>query len=393
MSRIGAWFDRCAILWKARKPKNPQDLAASMDKMLGPSSYGDRKVAAEHYAKHGRNTALTFGSHPEGSPERLAFEFARDSMKLSRAQSKTFVVKPHEDSLARPIDQEHIDHYAEKWASHNELLEHVPRGKELESGMRSMDGKTPVQMRTRTVSSRIQHMKKQGHKEPFATMDDLRTIHTGVEHAINSGKISTGDANRYHVMRHAVKLLSDRHAESYPGLPFKPSYAAMDTAALRVMKTGVEHLDETGFRETKQRLGGMLGSALESHDVHPTEYNSQKASHDKILRTPYPALHEIGSPEHERQQGYLKTFHARVGRSRNEADNKATYRAVAEKEQAKAKATEPAPLEMPKSYQDFRDRQDRGETFDPKVVAHMERERRMKKSLFDDWKAWRGEAA
>lgn len=395
MSRLGNWYERCAILWKARtyKPKDPAGLASKMDSMLGPSSYGDRSEAAKHYGTHGAKAAKTFGSHPEGSSERLAFEFSREIPKLARAQSKAWVVNPHKDTLTKPIDQDHIKHYGEHWATHNNLLEHSPSGKALEDGLRSVDGQKPYQMRSLKVMQRIKQMKSQGHAEPYATKDDLQTIHTGVERAIQAGKVPTSDANRYHVMRHAVKLLGDRHAESYPGLPFQPSYAAMDTAALRVMKTGVDHLHETGFNDAKKRLGGMLGSAIESHSTHPFMESGKKAAMHFTMAVPYPALHEIGSDHHTRQKSHLERFLKRVSSSREDKELKAV-RAQAEAKE-KAKAAEPKPLEMPKSYEEFRERQDRGEAFDPQVVTRMEMERRrnMKKSLLADWKAWRGEAA
>lgn len=396
MSRLGTWYERCALLWKARKPRNSADLASELDRTLGPSSYGDRSVAAQHYEKFGRRASLGLGSHPEGSPERMAHGFAREVFKLNRGKSKSFVVNSHQDTLSKPIDQAHIDHYAEHWATHNDILEHAPAGMASESfeGMRTLVGHKgrPVQMRTNTVFRRIKHMKGQGHANPYATMDDMRTIHTGVERAIQAGKVSTEDANRYHVMRHAVKLLHNRHAESYPGLEFKPSYAAMDTAALRAMKAGVEHLHETGFSDAKQRLGGMLGSAIESHGKHPF-FESSAAAKKRSVAIPYPALHEIGSDHHTRQQGHIDRFLKRVSRNREDKELKSVRQEAEAKE--KAKAPEPKQFEMPASYDEFRARQDRGEKFDPQVVTRMEMERRrgMKKSLLADWKAWRGEAA
>lgn len=387
MSRLSSWYERCAFLWKGRPRKDPNEMVASMEQMLGASKYGDRAAAAKHYQAFGPKASRSFGSHPEGSNERMAFEFSREVLGLNRRKGTQRLG----DSLTSPIDQAHIEHHGETWAAHNNVLEHVPRADETEEGARALQGHK-FQSRSLKVQRRIKHMAGQGHAEPYATMDDLNTIHTGVERAIHAGKVPTADANRYHVMRHAIKLNHARHSETYPGLPFKPSFAAMDTAALRTMKTGVDHLDETGFREAKQRLGGMLGSAVESHSVHPFEDSATRLALRHSVAMSYPALHEIGSPAHAKQQKATDKFMARVDRSRMAPSRKAELKQKKTEEKSK-EAAKNAPLEMPSSYDEFRQRQDSGESFDPKVVARMEMQRRMKKSLFAEWKSWRGEAA
>lgn len=400
MTSLSVWYDRCAFLWKSRQNKDPGEMAAKMDAKLGPSSYGDRKIAGGHYARIGPRKALAFGSHPEGSPERLAYEFAKDVARFSRSNQVSVADSMHKDSLSTPIDSAHLKHYGSQWADHFDMLEHVPRGVETDEGVRRMPGmRTPSQLRSTKVSARLKHMASQGHKDPFATMDDLQTIHTGVERAIQTGKVSTADANRYRVMRHAVGIAQNKHKETYPGLAFKPSYAAMDTTALRVMHEGVQHLHESGFLDAKNRLQGVLGSAIESHAVHPYIESTRKAQNNRSVALPYPGLHVMGSVQHKTQQAHLETFNERVERSRESKESKQSKIEVGAVPVQKPKEVAPAAESAPEmTYEEMRERQDRGEKVDPKIVNRLEMEKRQAKkdltrSLISDWKLWRREAA
>ncbi|MFM2124554.1 MAG: hypothetical protein RL328_1005, partial [Acidobacteriota bacterium] len=135
MNRLQVWYDHCVDLWKASKRVSVEqlgDIARQMDEAHGPwktEGLGTRSEAAKHYHEMGRKKALALGptAGPE-TPERRAYEFARDLARHSRRQQVARPVQSSGDTLSGAIDKTHLDHYASRWASHNTMLENVPRG-------------------------------------------------------------------------------------------------------------------------------------------------------------------------------------------------------------------------------------------------------------------------
>lgn len=378
MTRLRSWHEHCASLFKARKPAKLTDVAARLDEHFGPwpQEMGSRAEAAAHVESIGRAKALTLAGSAPGTPEHKAHTFVTDQKKFARAHSSRNAVPAFNDTLTGPIDKDHVEHYSNLWATHNTLLEHSDRGKKIEVANEDGDavqmrtvprGRAPMQLRTYTTALRVKAMRAAGHAEPFATPDDLKTLHAGVEHAIHSGAVSESDANRYHVMRAAVGKVERQHADAYPGLPFKPSWAAMDTGALRAMRAGADHLHHAGFPDAKDRLGSVLSSALDSHDKHPF---TPKLGDENRSR-PYPALHRIGSKQHQLQERSWAQSMATLDKRRGIASEQPATPTPAKTAQAAA----PKPIELPASYADYKSRSDRGETFAPEVHTKMERMR------------------
>lgn len=420
MNRLQAWYDRCVDLWKASKRASVEqlgDIARQMDEAHGPwktEGLGTRSEAVKHYHEMGRKKALALGptAGPE-TPERRAYEFARDLARHSRRQQIARPVQTSGDTLPGAIDKPHLDHYASRWASHNALLENVPRGQATTiNGVETRilaAGKhknRPVHhVRAPLVHKRMKMMSA-GGSEPTFTMDDLKTIHSGVERAIHAGKVPVQSANRYHVMRQAMQIVHDQHHDpDYPAaVPFKPSYAALDTESLKVMHTGVQHLDEQGFGEAKARLSPILDHAVKSHHEHP--YFSSGAprhtGHHRVSLS-YPDLHSIGSLPHQKQLAAEASRIKSVESRRTTTGGTSLDVAPSKPADAPKPVQETAPKpEMPSSYDEYRSRLSAGEKFDPSVMLSMEKLRRIKKSLttalgsadlLKAWKAWRREAA
>jgi hypothetical protein len=390
MSRLLELYASFDDLWKGRKAKTPaqlNDMATEMDGTLGkwPEGHGTRQEAVQHFVRLGRKASLGHKDAAPGSPEHMAYRFATDQLKHARAI-------PLNDTLTGAIDKEHLAHYSAHWQDHFDRLDHAPRvTREINDvPMPVLPGKNQAgkvrQSRTLIGEKRIKRIKASGQSH-IATMDDLNTIHTGVERAIQTGKVPEGDANRYHVMRSALQEVHRRHPQTRPGMPFEPSYASMDTTALKVMHTGVEHLDDAGFRETKTRLGPMLASALDAHTAHPFVTDGRRASMKGTVSLAYPTLHPIGSVAHRSQASALSNLASRVGRSRADKETKqfvATQRTKekekkAVKAQAQAKA-EAVKASEPKSWSEFQDRQAKGESFAPEINTRMERLRRAERA-------------
>lgn len=415
MMSLRDWFEHCADLWKGRKKVDLNVKADELDSALGPWSEGSRRDAVAHVEKLGRMASFKGKDAHPSSPEGQAYRFMQDMVKVARRKTVSRPVLSGEDTLEGPLDSKTLKHHAERWASHNDRLEHVPRGSEIDFGdgsarvlkPQSRAEARPVQFRTNTVSQRIKHMTGRGVKDLYASDDDLATIHTGVERAIAAGKVSPKSANRYSVMREAIKLNRERHKESYPGLDFKPSYASFDTESLRVMSAGIEHLHETGFSEAKSRLAPTLSSAVESHSVHP--HSSRQGSiRRRATTTPYPNLHPFGSIEFKKQEQGILNEQRVVDRRRAGKAAQLMKPAAAPKA---PKSSTPAAAEAPSwkapaSWDEYKTRSEAGEDFetrfkaDPKLRSQIEgmnpRRQRVLKSLdgtalFNLWKAWRTE--
>lgn len=413
MSLLRAWHDRCAALFKARKPAALSDVAARLDEHFGPwpEHMGSRADAVAHVEAIGRAKALGLSDALPGTPEHKAYTFVTDQKRYARANSARLPVRQG-DSLTGPIDQTHITHYAGQWATHNRRLEHSPRGKPLEVAgsdgevmtlRRNIHSRKPMQFRVPTVERRMAHMRAAGHAEPFATSDDLRTLHAGVQHAIHAGAVSEADANRYHVMRAAMTIVENDHPESYPGLPFKPSWAAMDTGALRAMHAGAEHLGHAGFADAKERLVPVLRSALSAHDAHPFLTTTSEGR----VAVPYPSLHPIGSKKHQVQAMSRSRLFAAADSAQGHAPE-LTAQASSKPAVKAAAAPESEPAAPSMTWEEYRARSERGEKIDDATRNRLEKEQYEKRkaakaaqvekafaaaSLLKAFRAWRREAA
>lgn len=408
MSRLQDLYSAFEDLWKGRKAMSADqltELAGKMDASLGPwpKENGTRQDAVKHFLTFGRKGSLAHKNAAPGTPESMAYNFATDQMKHARANvTKRAPSLSAGDTLTGAIDKDHIDHYATHWATHFDILDHAPRmTKEVDDeAMPVMPGTNKVQqLRTVTGQRRIKHMKSQGQSHAF-TMDDLNTIHTGVERAIQTGKVKESDANRYHVMRAAMHKVHKMHPDSHPGLPFEPSLASVDTTALKVMHAGIEHLDDTGFREAKSRLGPALSSAVASHEAFPYSSGGRKAAERRAVSVNYPDLHRMGSLEHTKQATLMQAHLNRVGRSRGTKETKQFEQQQVAKVEAKKTAQEAAKKgpDLPASWEEYTQLRDAGKITDPAVHTEMERRRRAERAmaksfaavrLLKDLKDWR----
>lgn len=376
MLRFTSLFEDLLSLEKARKKVDLHKLASDMDSSLGPwpKEMGARAEAVEHVLKFGRSQSLQLKDAAPGTPEHKAYTFVRDA-RAHAAKKSPAVVSSRKasfgtDSLEGPIDKEHIDHYANVWSDHHFNLENKTSAKstDAETGRLVTRSGRKIQARSLVVTRRMNHMSGAGAKDLIASSDDLDTIHSGVDRAIQAGKVPVADANRYHVMRATLKRAESRHKESYPGVPFKPSYASMDTAALRTMRTGLDHLHETGFAGARERLTPSVSAALASHDAHPFVDPSRKSA--AVTGFAYPALHKIGSTQHSGQQDAISRQRKRLDTARGFTSEPGPKSAPAK---AAPAAAAPKELELPGSYDEYRSRVDRGEKFEPAVHTRMEK--------------------
>lgn len=381
MHTIRSWFDYCADLWKGRKPIDFEAKAKELDEAMPRPDGRSWQTAVEHARTIPRNTALKHvDAHPD-SPEGMSRDFWRATLR--HAVNRRHSVGPilaKQSTLNEPIDHPTLKHYSMTWSNHLDRIDNVSRGALLnEEGsdaaraLVSPYAKTarPQQFRSNIVARRVKYMKAQGHQSPFMTDDDLATIHVGVERAIQAGKVSTDQANRYHVMRDAVKIHRAAVRADNPELDLKTSYAAFDTGALKAMREGVEHLHEAGFTDAKHRLGPVLSSALESHSEHPFGSNAAKNVRNRTAATEYPHLHPIGSLEFQKQTSSLKAAYRRYDKVRADSS------ALPAPQKAPAAAPEAPAWQEPKSWSEYKDRESAGEDFE----AHFKREPALRSRL------------
>lgn len=392
MSRFFTLREELETIWKGRKPQTPEqlmDLAGRMDESLGkwPEDHGSRQAAVEHFVRLGRSGSLAQKDAKPGSPEHMAYKFATDQMRHARAAVVKRAPKlVSGDTLSGKIDKEHLEHYAGKWADHFDALEHAPRQvKEIDGEdvpvlptPKSRQGSSAAkvfQRRPLIGEKQIKHMKSQGISH-VASMDDFNIIHSGVERAINAGKVSEGDANRYAVMRSAFQTASKRHPENRPGLPFQPSYTSFDSGALRAMSAGLEHLDETGFREAKTRLAPVISGAMAAQAKHPMKERTPGWHRSKTMYTTYPDLHPIGSDAHQRQEVAFQTAVKNSDKRRNKTPGTPASASPASAPAVSKLAAAAKEVDLPASWDEYTKLRDAGKITDPQVHIKMERKRR-----------------
>jgi hypothetical protein len=398
VTRLDALYSHLEDLWKARKPKSADQILETvkdMESSLGPwgEEHGSRAEAVAHYLEHGRMNAVKLHKDaPVGTPQAKAAKLASDLRGWARV-GKIKKLDATGDTL-QDLDDEHLKAHSSSWANHHDLMDNAsPGSMEIEKRTGTTFGNRPVQLRSNLVNQRIKYMQAQGHREPFASLEDLKTLNVGVERAVNAGRLTTGQANRFRVMNAAVGILHRSHKDSGSTLPFQPSYAAMDTGALEAMKVGAEHLDEMGFPEHKARLAPLLSSAVESHAKHGfIPYD--RARRDRSIAVAYPNLHPIGSPEHLRQKDVYGGIQNQATRRRGAPAKQSPVAAPV------VPAAPAAPVEIPKSHEEYMATLAPGQKPDPIMTTKIERNMRALKSakiekafntavLFKSWQSWR----
>jgi hypothetical protein len=209
-------------------------------------------------------------------------------------------------------------------------------------------------------------------------------------------------------MHAALHLNAKRHPESYPGLPFRPSWGALDTTALKVMRVGAGHLHHVGLGETQQRLTPVLDAALAAHESHPF---AKRSGDNAVLRDKvffeYPKLHPIGSKEYDMQEAGRAQLMRTTDRRRTKATLDVAAHATAP---IPAASTAPSGYVEPKTYEEYKQRADAGEAFpDATIHTRMSKLRRQgasatavaqakselaqdvrKALIYDAWLVWRG---
>lgn len=376
MSRLSAWLEQCSTLWKARKPADLNALAQQMDETLGPWSEGNRADAIKHVERIGRRAATTMRGAVPGTPEHDAHRFMMDLYRLNTTKRTSHAILPSGDTLKEPADKAHIAHYGNQWADHFDTLS------------RATNTNGAISKRARMIGP--QHV---------ITSHDLGVLSAGVSRAVHLGRVSTEGANRFHVMHQALKVAEQRHPESYPGTPFKPSYAALDTGALETMRVGAEHVHEMGFSADKERLTSVLDSAIAAHKEHPFAPRSTKYRPRVIAG--YPSLHPIGSDAHRKQGMSIALRNAALDRRHETPAPKAPKATPVSAAEASPKFAEPT------SWDEYKQRQESGEDFeshfkrDPGLRSRMEglnpRRQKVQKAfdaqlLLRSWYSWREEA-
>lgn len=415
MSTLRGWYEHCAELWKGRKRVDLTELAGSMDEALGawPAEMGSRADAASHAQKLGVSNR-TFGALKDaapGTPEHKVHQFFKDAASYARRKSLRRPVVASGDSLTGEIDKQHLSHYAGLYANHHADIDFIDQRNKFEGRAKSSVQKptgevVAVRLRARRVSNRNALIGAAGHN-PIHTMDDLDVLHAGAEHAIRSGAVSAPHANRYRVMREAMQRVSRTWSESYPNDKFEPSWGAMDTTALRVMRAGVDHLDAAGFTGAKSRYQPLLDAAISAHEKVPFRPRDQRKHAKNDTTSEYPYLHPIGSEAYWKQHSQLTADSARTDRRRKRQTQGVDAAAhvpaavkTAKPSAPAASAPETASVKEPASYDEYKQRVEAGEKFEAGLTMKMERqrmlERRTRKSFaahtfYKAWQTWRGE--
>lgn len=405
MSRLHSWYEHCAELWKGRKRVDLSDLAGRMDADLGawPSEMGSRAEAASHAQRLGvsNRTVGALKDAVPGTDEHKVHQFFKDAASYARRKTVRNPVVMGGDTLTGEIDKPHLEHFTAMFADHHSALDFVPN--KAGGASWTLNGGA-MRVRTMGVRRRNQAMHTAGHS-PVHTMDDLDTLHTGVEHAIKAGKVDVAHANRYHVMRGALRRVAATWADQYPNDKFMPSWGAMDTTALRVMRTGADHLDATGFGEAKARLQPVLDAAIAAHEAHPLRQRTDRKGAKDVSAHDYPGLHKIGSDSYWKQMsqvaGDSRRRDSRRGAATSEIDAASHVPAAIKAPAKPAPAAEAPAFKEPSSYDEYKQRVEAGEKFEPGLTMKMERqrmlERRTRKSFaahtfYKAWLDWRGES-
>lgn len=400
MSAIRTWFVLCSEFFKARSTplyKDPNKLkqkVESMDAALPAwdQAHGTRAEAAAHLVELGRFDPSWKDADPS-SKEFRAHKLMSDVKKINRMSSSRHPVVPEHDTLTGDLDDATMSHYTNLWAAHHSTIEHSSRlGEHSDvegaraSRLPGKASKVPLRVPSLIVARRNKFMQQSG-VEPFHSMDDLDVLHAGVERALQvPDRIAPGDKNRYTLMRAALKKVAKEYPESYPGLPFKPSWAAMDTTALKVMRTGAAHLGDVGFGGSAEKLTAALDRALESHQKFPFagRKRGQAYTGGETISVPYPSLHPMGSLAQRNQQSSFSSAMAK-------RDAK-----ISGSPAAASKPAKPQQPEADLSFDALHAKRESGQQMSPMEMVRYEklkREQRMAKSLLSEWRVWRRKLA